>query len=103
MYYREARCDLLHLHLGSTGVSLTDKDYELLSEKTEGYSGSDICHVISDALLLPVRELVTTDHWVSVNGLLQPCSHNTSGAIQATISHLPPHQVLLSLALCNNV
>ena len=91
--HREARSDLLHLHLGSTGVCVSDGDLDLLAGYTEGFTGSDIAHVASDALLQPIRELDSAQHWLPVNGKLKPCSHATPGAVLTNLTDLCPHQV----------
>jgi vacuolar protein-sorting-associated protein 4 len=75
---REARCELLNLHLGSVGVSLSVKDLQMLAECTEGYSGSDIANVASEALLRPVRELEVVCPGPAGGEHLQPllCDHS---------------------------
>ena len=93
---REARCQILGLHLGSAGVAISGEDMHTLSECTEGYSGSDLAHVASEALMRPLRELEGAGHWLpTAGGLLQPCSANRPGALQMSFTDLSPHQVLL--------
>lgn len=92
---REARCEILRTHLGSAGVSISKEDLKKLSECAEGYSGSDIAHVASEALMRPLRELEAACYWLPTSGgLLQPCSAKTSGALYMKFSDLSPHQVL---------
>jgi vacuolar protein-sorting-associated protein 4 len=93
---KEARCQILGLHLGSAGVAISGEDMHTLSECTEGYSGSDLAHVASEALMRPLRELEGAGHWLpTAGGLLQPCSANRPGALQMSFTDLSPHQVLL--------
>ena len=93
---REARCQILGLHLGSAGVAISGEDMHMLSECTERYSGSDLAHVASEALMRPLRELEGAGHWLpAAGGLLQPCSANHPGALQMSFTDLSPHQVLL--------
>jgi len=48
-------------HYNTRGVELNeDVDYGLLSEITEGYSGSDIAMICRDAIMTPIRELDMT-------------------------------------------
>ena len=55
---------MIQLHMQETYYdSLSSEEWEELVIKTEGYSGSDISTIVSDALLEPVRELETTQHW----------------------------------------
>ena len=71
---------------------------QLLSERTEGYTGSDIAHVVSEALLLPVRELEAACHWLPVGAeQLRPCSPDQPGALLSSLWDLSPHQVWIRL------
>lgn len=66
----------------------------LLSEHTEGYTGSDIAHLVSEALLQPVRELEAAQHWLPVGvGQFRPCSPDQPGAIISSLCDLSPDQV----------
>ena len=65
----------------------------MISECTKGYSGSDIAHVASEALLRPIRELEEATHWLPVEGLLQPCSCGLPGALQMSLKDILPHEV----------
>ena len=94
--HREARCQMLGLHLGSPGVSISDEDLNMLSQCTEGYSGSDIAHVASEALMRPLRELEAASYWLPAPaGLLQPCAPSQPGALQMRFTDLAPHQVFI--------
>ena len=52
--------------MGSTPTSITDADYNVLAQKTDGYSGADINLVVRDALMQPVRKVQSATHWVKV-------------------------------------
>ena len=91
--HRDDRCELLRLHLGSTGVALSGKDLQVVADLTEGYSGCDIAHLVSEALLRPLRELQAAQHWLPVGGQLQPCSPGRPGALHSSLCDLCPEQV----------
>lgn len=57
--------------LGKNDNNITDKEYSKLAKNTEGYSGSDLKNLCSDAAMGPVREL-------------------GKGAMDATAKELPP-------------
>lgn len=77
-------------------MSLSSDDLQLLADRTEGYSGSDIAHLASEALLRPVRDLDRAQYWLPVNGQqLQPCSPSLPGAIQNNLCNFLPQQVVL--------
>ncbi|KAK3747046.1 hypothetical protein QZH41_017817 [Actinostola sp. cb2023] len=91
---KEARIDLMKMHLGSTPAQLTEQDWSLLGDRTEGYSGSDLANCISDALFEPIRELQHARYWKhSKEGLYEPCSEKDSGASEGSLSDLDiPHE-----------
>lgn len=53
----EARKTMFQIHLGQTPNELSDEDFVYLSERSEGYSGSDIAVAVRDAIMGPVRKL----------------------------------------------
>ena len=53
----EARMELIRRLLSTTRYSITDKGLLNIVKKTEGYSGSDIRHIIGEAAMEPVRSL----------------------------------------------
>ena len=77
-------------------MSIGDEDLTMLSGCTEGYSGSDLAHVASDALLRPLRELEAACYWMpAADNTFQPCSPNHPGALPMKFSDLSPHQVCI--------
>ena len=58
------------LNVGSTPCTLTLKEYKYLAEITEGYSGSDIAVVVRDALMQPIRKLLSATHFKKVGLVL---------------------------------
>jgi vacuolar protein-sorting-associated protein 4 len=82
-----ARAIMFKIHIGTTPCSLVDADYELLGEKTKGFSGSDIGTLVNDALMEPVRKMQSATHFVKTKHV-EPefeyawlaCSPNTPGA-----------------------
>ncbi|KAE9387432.1 AAA-domain-containing protein [Gymnopus androsaceus JB14] len=59
----DARRRMFELHVGDTPCQLTPEDYRLLADNTDGYSGSDIAIVVRDALMQPVRKLLSATHF----------------------------------------
>ncbi|KAJ4477802.1 katanin p60 ATPase domain-containing protein [Lentinula edodes] len=62
----DARRRMFELHVGSTPCHLGPKDYRTLADHTEGYSGSDIAIVVRDALMQPVRKLLSATHFKKI-------------------------------------
>ncbi|KAF9074043.1 AAA-domain-containing protein [Rhodocollybia butyracea] len=84
----DARRRMFELHVGNTPCQLTPKDYRVLADHTEGYSGSDIAIVVRDALMQPVRKLLSATHFQTVSdpetGVLKwtPCSPGEPEAVE---------------------
>ncbi|KAK0207857.1 P-loop containing nucleoside triphosphate hydrolase protein [Desarmillaria ectypa] len=99
----EARRHMFQLHVGSTPCELTSKDYRQLADKTDGYSGSDIAIVVRDALMQPVRKVISATHFkrvadpASESGELSkwtPCSPGNSDAVEKTWSDIDSDELL---------
>ncbi|KAK9897778.1 AAA-domain-containing protein [Cystobasidium minutum MCA 4210] len=89
----EARRKIFELNVGSTPCTLTLKEYKYLAQITEGYSGSDIAVVVRDALMQPIRKLLSATHFKKVRvkdeeGNLvdkwTPCSPGDPSAVEKT-------------------
>ena len=92
----EARRRMFELHVGDTPCEMSPKDYRILADKTDGYvirkacylsvymlnpvtcsySGSDIAIVVQDALMQPVRKVLTATHFKYLEDVKKwtPCS-----------------------------
>lgn len=62
-----ARSKMFHLNIGTTPCQLSQSDYRALAEKTDGYSGSDLAVVVRDALMQPVRKVLSATHFKEVS------------------------------------
>lgn len=62
----EARRRIFELNVGTTPCQLTNKDYKYLADITDGYSGSDIAVVVRDALMQPIRKVLSATHFKKV-------------------------------------
>ncbi|KAF8758757.1 Cytochrome P450 sterol C22-desaturase [Rhizoctonia solani] len=88
----EARKRMFELNVGSTPCELTNQDYRALADKTPGYSGSDIAVVVRDALMQPVRKVLSATHFKPVTAKdketgkevkkLTPCSPGDPEAVE---------------------
>jgi len=104
-----ARAAMFKLNIGDTSTNLTDQDYKLLGESTDGYSGADIGLVVRDALMMPVRKVQSATHFKRVRGpsptdsqkivddLLTPCSPGDPGAreIHDVLMDVPSDKLLV--------
>ncbi|THH17137.1 hypothetical protein EW146_g3608 [Bondarzewia mesenterica] len=68
----DARKRMFEIHVGSTPCELTHQDYRTLALKSEGYSGSDIAVVVRDALMQPVRKVLSATHFKQVPSKADP-------------------------------
>ncbi|KAF8783298.1 Vacuolar protein sorting-associated protein 4A like protein [Argiope bruennichi] len=91
---KNARRAIFKLNVGDTEHDIKEKDFEILADKTKGFSGADISVLVQDALMQPVRKVQTATHFkkvsgrspnnphVSVDDLLTPCSPDDPEAIK---------------------
>lgn len=70
----EARTHMFKLNLGDTPNDLTDDDFRMLGDSSEGYSGSDVAVVVREALMEPLRKCkVARQYIVRPDGKYVPC------------------------------
>jgi len=91
---------MFELHVGSTPCQLGPKDYRTLSDRTEGYSGSDISIVVRDALMQPVRKVISATHFKRVadpedgKEKWTPCSPGDEEAEEKTWSDIESDELM---------
>ncbi|KAL5004749.1 hypothetical protein ScPMuIL_018205 [Solemya velum] len=91
----EARIELMKLHTKNNKVNLTEQEWMLLSDKTRGYSGSDIANMTLGALFIPIRDLKSSKHWeLSAAGQYTPCDGKSPSAVVADLDNLPPDKII---------
>ncbi|KAH8101489.1 AAA-domain-containing protein [Cristinia sonorae] len=97
----EARRQMFMLHVGDTPCELTNQDYRTLGDKTEGYSGSDISIVVRDALMQPVRKVLSATHFKRVPSPTDPnqmkwtpCSPGDPAAVEKTWTDIEGDELL---------
>ncbi|KAH3672727.1 hypothetical protein WICMUC_004133 [Wickerhamomyces mucosus] len=79
----QARSKMFEIEVGNTPCELISKDYKLLGEMTDGYSGADIHVLVKDALMEPIRKIQSSTHFKKLNnGKLTPCSPGAENAIE---------------------
>jgi vacuolar protein-sorting-associated protein 4 len=59
--------EILQIHTCGARLSLSAADWEVLLDKTDGYSGCDLANLISSALLEPMRDMLEATHWVTTS------------------------------------
>jgi vacuolar protein-sorting-associated protein 4 len=84
---------MFKVHLGETPHDLTHQDYDRLGSQAEGFSGSDIDHVVKDVLYEPVRKTQEATHFKTVpqpDGTEHyvPCSPGDPAAWPCTLETL---------------
>lgn len=99
----EARRRMFEIHVGNTPCELTSKDYRVLANRTEGYSGSDISIIVRDALMQPVRKVISATHFrrvadpdASSRALTKwtPCSPGDPDAVEKSWSDIGSDELL---------
>ncbi|KAH7910009.1 AAA-domain-containing protein [Hygrophoropsis aurantiaca] len=95
----DARKRMFEIHVGSTPCELSREDYRALAEQTEGYSGSDISIVVRDALMQPVRKVISATHFkpIPAGGHKEkwtPCSPGDPEAVEKTWSDVDSDELV---------
>ncbi|KAL6305600.1 AAA-domain-containing protein [Sparassis latifolia] len=97
----EARRRMFQIHVGDTPCELSQKDYRLLADRTDGYSGSDISVVVRDALMQPVRKVLSATHFKQMPSPTDaaalkwtPCSPGDKNAVEKSWTDIESDELL---------
>ncbi|KAJ7596280.1 P-loop containing nucleoside triphosphate hydrolase protein [Mycena floridula] len=94
----DARRRMFEIHIGTTPCQLTQKDLRTLADNTDGYSGSDIAIVVRDALMQPVRKVISATHFKQVSDAdvmkWTPCSPGDPEATEKSWSDIESDELL---------
>mmetsp|Transcript_29112 Transcript_29112/g.95030 ORF Transcript_29112/g.95030 Transcript_29112/m.95030 type:complete len:448 (-) Transcript_29112:94-1437(-) len=91
---QRARMHMFKVHIGDTPHALTPADFEMLGERTESFSGSDVSVAVKDVLFEPVRKTQEATHFKAVRKvetgeeMYEPCSPGDPAAFEATLEGL---------------
>ncbi|KAJ7139340.1 AAA-domain-containing protein [Mycena epipterygia] len=92
----EARRHMFELHVGDTPCEMVQKDYCTLADQTDGYSGSDISIVVRDALMQPMRKVLSATHFKRVDDDKKwtPCSPGDPDAVEKSWTDVDSDELL---------
>jgi len=97
----EARKRMFELNVGTTPCELDHKDYRALADMTDGYSGSDIAIVVRDALMMPIRKVLSATHFKQVETSMDspvlkwtPCSPGDPDAVEKSWTDVASDELL---------
>ena len=99
----EARQRMFEIYVGTTPCHLGAEDYSFLADRTEGYSGSDILRIVRDALMQPIRKVISATHFKKVadpdsdtQALTKwtPCSPGDPDAVEKSWSDIGSDELL---------
>eukprot|EP01084_Bolivina_argentea_P074516 135170_1 len=96
---KEAREHMFRIHIGKTPNSLTNQDFALLAERTDGFSGGDISVLVQHALMQPVTDMSCATHFIKHQDpenkcpyIWIPCSPATPNAVRMSLLKIPEHE-----------
>ena len=93
----KARKLMLKLNLGDTYNDLTDEQFGILGDLTEGYSGSDIYNLTQDAIYGPLRKCQRATHFKQLDqNHIVPCSPSDPGAMEMKINDIKNPESLVA-------
>ncbi|XP_022341531.2 uncharacterized protein LOC111135601 [Crassostrea virginica] len=90
---KEARIALMKIHTKDNKVVLSEEDWGVLGEQTEGYSGSDLANLTLESLFCPIRELQASKEWKQKDDQYVPCKEGEEADIKASIVEIPAQKV----------
>ena len=92
-----ARKLMVKLNLGDTYNDLTDEQFTILGNLTEGYSGSDIYNLTQDAIYGPLRKCQRATHFKQLDqNHIVPCSPSDPGAMEMKINDIKNPESLVA-------
>ena len=92
----KARRLMFILNLGDTENDITDKEFDILAEMTEGYSGSDIATLTQDAIYGPLRKCQRAKYFKNIDpDHIVPCSPSDPGAFKMTMNEIEKPESLV--------
>ena len=92
-----ARKLMVKLNLGDTYNDLTEEQFKILGDLTEGYSGSDIYNLTQDAIYGPLRKCQKATHFKHLdNTHIVPCSPSDQGAFKMKINDIEHPEYLVA-------
>ena len=93
----KARKLMVKLNLGDTYNDLTDEQFGILGNLTDGYSGSDIYNLTQDAIYGPLRKCQKATHFKHLDDKhIVPCSPSDQGAFKMKINDIPNPESLVA-------
>ncbi len=96
----EARYVMFKLNLGKTPHILSEEDIEELSEKTEGFSGSDIATLTQEAIYEPLRKCQKATYFKKINGKYFVANKNDQGAMEMKMVEIKDKENLEAPKVC---
>ena len=92
----KARRLMFTLNLGDTENDITDKEFDILAEMTDGYSGSDIATLTQDAIYGPLRKCQRAKFFKNIDPEhIVPCSPSDPGAFRMTMNEIEKPESLV--------
>merc|ERR1712228_244031 len=92
----EARMNLFNAQLKAPHT-LSDEDLMTLAQRTEGFTGSDICMIVRDAVMNPIRRIQSAKYFKHINdgnGTFKwiACHSMDDGALKMTLMDIPQNE-----------
>lgn len=84
----QARLKLIQHALHDMVHALTEQDVQLLAEQMQGYSGSDIEHVMQEAIMQPIRNIQACKTFKRQHEMWVPCHAQDTDAVQISLAEL---------------
>ena len=97
---KPARKNMFKLNIGDTDNDITDAEYDVLADLTDGYSGSDIATLTQDAIYEPLRKCQQAKFFRKEGDGIVPCPPSAPGAEKKTMNELEDPSLLRPPKVC---
>ncbi|CAH1403934.1 unnamed protein product [Nezara viridula] len=90
---RTSRIEIIKNKCEGIGLDISNEDWEIIGNETNGYSGSDLINLTSFALQEPITDLETSQTWLFQKGKWIPCAFNNPNGVKIPLTEIPPDKV----------
>lgn len=86
----EDRVKIFKLYTSKTPMTLDDDDWKEIGKCSDGYSPSDICNVAKDAIMQPIRAILSATHFKRIGDVYSVANKSDKGAFSSSFDLINP-------------
>lgn len=92
---KSARVHIMKLHVHDVPNNITEQDYEMVAEKTAGFTGSDLQVLCRHAIMEPIRRLESATHFKNTRDGRgwTVCQMDESESVEMSLAEIDPSMI----------